>query len=211
MSAARRTVEGQRVSGTTGAAGATPLKALCTRLRIPTLVVNDVNGPEVDAALERANPDLIVTFHFDQILSGTTLGRAGLGGLNIHPGLLPRHRGPVPTIHALAEDEPAFGVTVHRLAVTIDAGATLAQEAVPLPAGTTASRASVLLHERGRVLLDELLARIAATGIPEGEVPALLPYCPFPDRALLAGLKRRGRKLTDAADLREALTLNARA
>ncbi|HEX8416088.1 MAG TPA: formyltransferase family protein [Methylobacterium sp.] len=201
----------QRLTGHAKTPSATPLRALCAGLGIPTLAVDAVNGAEVAEALRRHAPDLIVAFHFDQIFSGPTLALARLGGLNVHPGLLPRHRGPVPTIHALADDVPAFGVTVHRLAVEIDAGAILAQEAMSLPPGTTASHASVVLHERGRALLDGVLATVAESGVPAGECPDLLPYCPFPDRALLASLRRRGRKLTNAADLRDALTLSARA
>ncbi|MCJ2035442.1 formyltransferase family protein [Methylobacterium sp. J-068] len=201
----------RRLTGAGSAPSATPLKALCRTLEIPTLKVDDVNGPEVARAFAVHAPDLIVTFHFDQILSGPTLARAPLGGLNVHPGLLPRHRGPVPTIHALAEAEPAFGVTVHRLAVTIDAGAILAQTAAALPADTTATRAAILLHEEGRVLLEHVLARLVDGTLPAGESPPILPYCPFPDRALLADLRRRGRKLTDMRDLGEALALSARA
>ncbi|KQT75812.1 formyl transferase [Methylobacterium sp. Leaf465] len=201
----------RRLTGVNNSAGATPLKALCRELRIPTLKVDDVNGPEVAQAFARHTPDLIVTFHFDQILSGPTLIRAPLGGLNVHPGLLPRHRGPVPTIHALAESEPAFGVTIHRLAVTIDAGAILSQEAVRLPEDTTATRASVILHEHGRVLLDRALADLADGGLPAGTIAPVLPYCPFPDRTLLKTLRSQGRKLTDGRDLKDALTLSARA
>ena len=201
----------RRLTGAGPAASVTPLKDLCRNLGIPTLKVDDVNGPEVAASFAAHAPDLIVTFHFDQILSGPTLLLAPLGGLNIHPGLLPRHRGPVPTIHALAEDEPAFGVSVHRLAVTIDAGAILAQRAVPLPKDTTATRAAILLHEVGRDLLEGVLTEMSEGTLGPGETPPVLPYCPFPDRALLADLRRRGRRLTDRRDLNEALTLSIRA
>ncbi|GJD32995.1 Methionyl-tRNA formyltransferase [Methylobacterium adhaesivum] len=201
----------RRLAGAKNAASATPLRSLCRSLGVPTLTVDDVNGEEVAAFFARHTPDAIVTFHFDQILSGATLALAPLGGVNVHPGLLPRHRGPVPTIHALAEPDLAFGVTVHRLAVTIDAGAILAQEAVTLPADTTATRASVILHEHGRMLLDGVLAQLAAGTLPPGETVPTLPYCPFPDRTLLADLRRRGRKLTDVRDLGEALALSARA
>jgi folate-dependent phosphoribosylglycinamide formyltransferase PurN len=201
----------RRLAGAKNAASATPLRSLCRSLGVPTLTVDDVNGEEVAAFFARHTPDAIVTFHFDQILSGATLALAPLGGVNVHPGLLPRHRGPVPTIHALAEPDPAFGVTVHRLAVTIDAGAILAQEVATLPADTTATRASVILHEHGRVLLDGVLAQLAAGTLPPGETAPTLPYCPFPNRMLLADLRRRGRKLTDVRDLGEALALSARA
>ncbi|ACS40286.1 MULTISPECIES: methionyl-tRNA formyltransferase [Methylorubrum] len=199
----------QRLAGSREKPEATPLAALCHQLGIPTLRVDDVNGHEVFQAFAAHAPDLIVTFHFDQILSEATLARSRLGGINLHPSLLPLHRGPVPTIHALADGKGEFGVTVHRLAPAIDAGAILAQEAVALPDGTTATRAAVHLHEHGRLLVDRVLGEIAAEGtIPAGRTVPVLPYRGFPDRALLARMRRDGRLLTDAQDLRDALTLS---
>ena len=56
-----------------------------------------------------------------------------------------------------------------------------------------------------------LLDTVAATGaLPEGRMADVLPYCPFPDRAMLANLKRRGLRLTDAADLAAAARLSLR-
>lgn len=202
----------QSLAGSADTPEATPLATLCRRLGVPALTVDDVNGPEVAQALREAAPDLILTYHFDQILRPETIALARLGGINGHPGLLPRHRGPVPTIHALAEGPDAFGMTLHRLAAAIDTGAILAQEAVRLPAGTTATRAAVALHAHGRGMLDRLLDEIARTGaLPEGRAAEMLPYCPFPDRALLTGLRRRGLRLTDARDLREAVSLSGKA
>ena len=188
-------------------ATAIPLEILCRERGVATLRIDAVNGPEVARAFAEAKPDLIVAFHFDQIFSSATLALAPLGGVNVHPGLLPRHRGPVPTIHALTDEPPDFGVTIHRLAATIDAGAILAQEAAALPEGTSATAASTLLHERGRVLLDGVLAGIARDGMRAGDTVAPLPYCPFPDRRLLHGLRRKRRRLTDWHDFREALAL----
>ena len=201
----------QRIAGTTGTPEATPLATLCRQHDIPTLTVDDVNGPAVADLLRRHAPDLIVTFHFDQILSGATIAAARLGGINVHPGLLPRHRGPVPTIHALADGPEAFGVTIHRLAEAIDAGAILAQEGAALPADVTATRAAVLLHARGRLLLDTVLEAVDRDGaVPEGRTVPVLPYCPFPDTGFLKAMRRRRRYLTDVGDLREALSLSAR-
>ena len=201
----------QRLAGSRAVPEATPLAALCRRLALPVLTVDDVNGEVVAQAFAARAPDLIVTFHFDQILSEATLARARLGGINLHPSLLPRHRGPVPTIHALTEGRGDFGVTIHRLAAAIDAGAILAQEAVALPADTTATRAAVRLHERGRHLLDRVLDEVAAAGaLPPGRTVPVLPYCGFPDRAMLALMRREGKNLTDGRDLRDALTLSRR-
>ncbi|MEH3119557.1 MAG: formyltransferase family protein [Methylorubrum populi] len=202
----------QRLADSADTPEATPLAALCRRLGIPVLRVDDVNGEAVARAFAAQAPDLIVAFHFDQIFSEATLGRARLGGINLHPSLLPRHRGPVPTIHALADGGAEFGVTVHRLAPAIDAGAILAQEAVALPRDTTATRAAVRLHEHGRGLVERVLGDIAAEGmIPAGRTVPVLPYRGFPDRGLLARMRREGLRLTDARDLRDALTLSRKA
>lgn len=194
----------QRLTGTSDRPEATPLASLCPKLGIPVVEVDDVNGADIAAAFRDHAPDLILTYHFDQILSAETLALAPLGGLNLHPSLLPKHRGPCPTIHALIDGD--FGVTVHRLVPEIDAGDILAQEAVSLPRTITATRAAMELHERGRPLVDRVLDAIAESGrVPDGRSTQRLPYCPFPDRDLLRELRRKGLKLTDPADLREAL------
>lgn len=201
----------QAAGGSSDLPEATPLRRLCDTLSIPTLKVEDVNGSAVAEALRAAAPDLVVTFHFDQVLSAQTIALARLGGVNVHPALLPRHRGPVPTIHALADGDRAFGVTLHRLAPKIDAGAILAQAAAELPTDVTATRAAVLLHAQARPLLDAVLDDVARDGtLPAGRAVPVLPYGPFPSAALLRDMWRRGQRLTDRADLAAAMTLTAR-
>ncbi|TCZ64461.1 formyltransferase family protein [Roseicella aquatilis] len=183
--------------------GPTRLARLAAAHGIPLHAVRAVNGPETAAALRAARPDLILSFHFDQIFAADTLALAPLGGINLHPSLLPRHRGPVPTIWALAEETPRFGVTAHRLVSRIDAGGILGQRAVSLPTGTTASAAARALHQEGVGLLEEVLAALAA-GTAREVLPPPLPYCPFPPPALLRALAARGRRLVDGSDLRAA-------
>ena len=116
----------------------------------------------------------------------------------------------MPTIHALAEGPDSFGMTLHRLAPRIDTGAILAQERFRLSPGVTATRASVQLHQHGVLMLQTLLDRIAREGaVPEGRGVEPLPYCGFPDAAMLKAMRARGRKLTDIRDLADALALNA--
>lgn len=201
----------QAAAGSSAEPEATPLKRLCARLAIPTMRIDDVNGGTAAQALRDAAPDLIVTFHFDQVLSAETIGLARYGGINVHPALLPRHRGPVPTIHALADGDRAFGVTVHRLAPTIDAGAILAQAAEKMPDAVTATAAATLLHARARPLVDALLDHVARSGaLPTGRAVATEPYRPFPSAALLRDMRRRGQRLVDRADLAAALALSSR-
>ena len=186
------------------AAALHPRPGLLARLQMPVIAVEDVNGPAFRAALRESRAELIVTFHFDQILSAETLALVPMGGINIHPSLLPRHRGPIPTFWAGMEGEPAHGVTVHRLVPRIDAGPVLAQRAVRLPAGTTASAAARLLHLAAVPLAEEAIARLAA-GEAEEPPPETLPYLPFPSRGTLREGRRRGVRLVGLADLLAAL------
>jgi methionyl-tRNA formyltransferase len=85
---------------------------------------------------QAARPDVVLSFHFDQIFTLDTLALAPLGGVNIHPSLLPRHRGPIPAFWALQEGPGATGISIHRIAARIDTGDVLAQRAHALPPGS---------------------------------------------------------------------------
>ena len=186
----------------------TPLARLCRQLGLPCVSVPDCNAPAFHARLADSGAELIVTFHFDQILSPAAIAAVPRGGINVHPGLLPAQRGPVPTIHALLEPAPRFAVTLHRLVPRIDAGPILAQQSLVLPPQTTALAAARLLHLAALPLLADTLARLAA-GTAEERAVLPLPYCGFPAAAELRRLAAAGRRLADRDDLRRALRLPA--
>jgi folate-dependent phosphoribosylglycinamide formyltransferase PurN len=178
---------------------------------IPLLELQDINAEASLAALRAARPDLILSFHFDQIFGEAVLALAPMGGLNLHPSLLPRHRGPLPSFWALLDQParpgapPASGVTLHRLAPRIDAGAILAQQAVPLPPGLSAAGAARHLHRQGAILTGAVLDALADGAAPPEHEPETLPYCPFPPTALLRVAARRGIRLAGWKDLPAAL------
>lgn len=181
-----------------------PLAALCRRLGRPVMVTPDVNGASFHQALRRSGADLIVTFHFDQILGAETLAATPLGGVNVHPSLLPRHRGPTPTIHALLDPEPAWGVTVHRLETRIDAGPILAQQPVELPADVSALTAARRLHDAAPPLLEAALEDLPKRSPSALPSTPTLPYQGFPTPEDLRRLRMMGRRAADRADLSAA-------
>ncbi|MBR0679871.1 formyl transferase [Roseomonas eburnea] len=185
--------------------GAGPLAAAAAARGLRPVVIHDINGAG-QAALEAARPDLIVTCHFDQILSPETIALATRGGVNLHPSLLPLHRGPMPCFWAAVDGDGYFGVTVHRLAPRIDAGAVLAQRAVALPAGATVSGIARALHHAGAEMLLQVIDDIAA-GRERGREVAALPYRPFPDRAALKAAAKAGVGLAGFGDYRVAREL----
>jgi hypothetical protein len=146
---------------------------------IPWIALTD--PARTRAALSRAGVELLVCLHLDRILDAETLAVPRLGGVNLHPSLLPHHRGPIPAFHALAEGGP-FGVSAHRLEPRIDAGGIWSQREVALPDGLSVAAASRLLHEAGVAVLEQALARIRA-GEPPPEPPPPLPYRGWPTSA----------------------------
>ena len=172
----------------------TPLAATCARLGVPLTTVDDVNAPAFAERLRASGAELILTFHFDQILRAPVLEAAPRGGVNVHCGLLSTQRGPTPTIQALMDPEPRFGFTIHALTPRIDAGAVLAEQEVALPRGTSALSAARLLHEAAVPALEDVLAgRAGAQAAERGEAATAGRYHTFPTPAELADLARRGR------------------
>jgi hypothetical protein len=101
------------------------ITARCRKLGIPMLHTRDVNSPEGLDFIQKTNPQLLVTAHFDQRLRPPLCDGPGLAVLNIHPSPLPCCRGLEPVLHAMLAGGN-FGTTVHRLVESIDAGAVLA-------------------------------------------------------------------------------------
>ncbi len=86
----------------------------------------------VEPLLRTLKPDLTICWGFPWKLPQAALDVARLGSINLHPGLLPRHRGPVPLAWALRDGDGAFGVTWHRMDADLDTGGILAQGSVPI-------------------------------------------------------------------------------
>lgn len=186
--------------------GAGPIAAAARARGVAPVRVAEVNAAVTQAAIEAARPDLIVTCHFDQILAPEVLALAPRGGVNLHPSLLPLHRGPMPCFWAAAEGNGSFGVSVHRLVPRIDAGAVLAQRALTPPAGASVAATARMLHLAGAELLVQAIEDIAA-GRDRGQEHMVLPYLPFPDRASLNGAARRGVRLAALSDWRAGRAL----
>lgn len=142
-------------------------------------------SPDLESLLDRARPDLIVSWFWTRRFTAEQLARAPLGAIGAHPSLLPRHRGPNPYFAAIDAGDALTGVTIHRLTDAYDEGAILAQEA--LPVGTSNSwqlarrldrpslrqlRKTVAHIARGDTLLETPQDESAATWAPD---PASLP------------------------------------
>jgi methionyl-tRNA formyltransferase len=83
------------------------------------------------------------------------------GGINIHPSLLPRHRGPTPIQGAILCGDAETGVCIQRLAPELDAGDILACARIPLAGRESAASLSALAAAAAAALLPGVIRGLA--------------------------------------------------
>ena len=87
---------------------------------------------DFEAEISALKLDLLVCFAYGKIFSGHFLQIFKYGGINIHPSLLPKWRGPSPIQAALIHRDASTGVVIQRLAAKMDAGEIFARTEFPL-------------------------------------------------------------------------------
>jgi methionyl-tRNA formyltransferase len=90
------------------------------------------------------------------------------GIINIHPSLLPHHRGPTPIESAILAGDSKTGISIMQLAKEMDAGPVFAQSELPLTGKETKPVLVENLLDIGQAMISELLP-----GILSGEIVAL--------------------------------------
>jgi len=117
----------------------------------------------VEPLLRSLEPDLMICWGFPWKLPQAALDVARLGSINLHPALLPRHRGPIPLAWALRDGDGSFGVTWHRMDAELDTGGLLAQGSVSIDDDDVEiMQIGPKLGAEAFRLLPDVLARVAA-------------------------------------------------
>jgi methionyl-tRNA formyltransferase len=136
----------------------------------PVEVTANANAEAFVRGLRAYRPDVVVMASFDQILAPEVLSVPTGGWLNIHPSLLPRHRGPEPIYWTIVSGDKEAGISVHLTVPRIDAGPILAQRRVPVARQDTSGTLCKRLVAEGLEALDETLVAISG-GNPTGIAP----------------------------------------
>jgi len=114
-------------------------------------------------ALAALQPDWIVCAGYMRILGEAFVRRFEGRLVNIHPSLLPRHRGLHTHARALEAGDAEHGASVHFVIAELDAGSVLAQARVPvLPGDDAAALADRVLAREHPLLIAAL--RLLASG-----------------------------------------------
>lgn len=102
-------------------------------------------------------PDVFIVASYGRILPPDALSVPRRGSLNLHPSLLPRHRGPSPIAGAILAGDRVTGVSVIEMSLKMDAGPVVAERKCSIEDwDTTESLTARLAGENARVLLEVL-------------------------------------------------------
>jgi methionyl-tRNA formyltransferase len=142
-----------RPSGRRAELQTTPLASAAAARGIPTLTPSSLRQADALADLRALGADLVVLADYGRLIPAAVLGMPRHGALNLHPSLLPRHRGASPVPAAILAGDVWTGVTLIRMDEGLDTGPVLAQQEVSLEGTETAPQ----LEERLAILAAELL------------------------------------------------------
>ena len=147
---------------------ASPVKQRGQELGIPVEQPRTFRDADVVAQLESCRPDVIVVAAYGRLLPPEVLAIPPFGCLNLHPSLLPRHRGPAPVAGAILAGDDVTGVSLMLLDEGMDTGPVIAQRERPIDASDDAATLTEVLFADGATLLVETLP-----GWIDGAIPAV--------------------------------------
>ena len=123
---------------------------------------------ELNAKLEAAGVKLVALAGFMRVLTPWFVRRWAGRLVNIHPSLLPKHKGLHTHRRALEAGDLQHGVSVHWVTEELDAGDVIAQSGFDVPAGADEAHMAERVRKLEHVLYPEALA-VAARKVADSD------------------------------------------
>jgi methionyl-tRNA formyltransferase len=139
---------------------ATPVKQKALDLGLRVLEFDHLYA-EARKAVRELNPDLLVSFAFGRIFGPKFIDLFRLGGVNVHPSLLPEFRGSTPIQAAILNGNTKTGITIQKIAMEMDTGDILRQTEFELSGTETTQSLSQKVAALAPGLLSEVLHTVA--------------------------------------------------
>lgn len=109
-----------------------------------------------------ANPDIIITCAYGQIIPESLINYPHLGCINVHGSLLPRLRGGAPIHHAIINGDDETGITIMYMDKHMDSGDIIAKRSLPIGPNDTLDIVYEKMSKLGATLLMETLPSIVS-------------------------------------------------
>ena len=136
---------------------------------VPVGGSKDVNSPETLEQIKAWQPDVVISVYLNQLIKRDLIQLPTKGTLNIHPALLPKHRGLFPYFWVITNGETETGVTVHWVDEKFDTGQLLLQEKISVSPEDTITSLSYKSSVVGAEMLVKAVELIEAGNPPQIE------------------------------------------
>lgn len=149
-----------------------PVRGRAEEVGIPVLTPDRLSLSEEQERFRALSADLVVLAAYGLLLPATFLFEPAYGAVNIHPSLLPRHRGAAPVAAAILAGDSETGVTLMKMDEGLDTGPALAWRRVPLVGDERTPALTERLFTMGGQMLTETLPLYVAgemTPVPQHE------------------------------------------
>jgi len=127
-------------------------------VNLPALVIDDLAAAKDQLASYKAEAAVLIAY--GKIVPQSVIDVFPRGIVNIHPSLLPKHRGPTPIESVILSGEAETGVSLMSLAAEMDAGPVYDQQAIKLNGNETKQELADQLGEIGKDLVIKNLPAI---------------------------------------------------
>ena len=125
-------------------------------------------------------PDILISFAYGRIFGPKFLALFPLGGINIHPSILPKYRGPSPVQAAILNRDNVTGISIQKLALQMDSGDILACRELQLTGKETAGSLGAAISVMAAEMLPGVLEKTAdGTVKPVKQNHEDASYCPL--------------------------------
>jgi methionyl-tRNA formyltransferase len=128
-------------------------------LGLPVVQPGSLRNSEAVSHLASFSPDVVVVAAFGQILPPEVLELPRFGCINIHPSLLPRHRGAAPIVSTILTNDVWGGVSIMQMDEGLDTGPILAQGQVLVRDDDTTASLTERLSLLSAYMLADILPR----------------------------------------------------
>jgi methionyl-tRNA formyltransferase len=149
-----------------------PVVEMARDRELDLLQPKNLKSTEIDTRLNEIQADAAVVVAYGKMIPARLLEIPRHGFVNLHPSLLPRHRGPSPIQWALVCGDRATGVTTMQLDEGMDTGPVLLQHRVSIEDDETASMLSDRLAEIGAELIVKTLDEFESGTVTPRPQPA---------------------------------------
>ena len=148
-----------------------PVRRRAEELGIPTLTPAKLTPLEEIERFRARRADLVVLAAYGLLLPPPFLFEPRFGAVNVHPSLLPRHRGASPVAAAILAGDAETGATLMAMDEGLDTGPMLAQRSIALSGGERTPELTTRLFALGAEMLEETLPRYVAGEVAPSPQP----------------------------------------